>query len=305
MLTTVHAHHKIKTAETPLFYRSLPPRSMVGQLTLDQHIGVRIPGGQPDFMRFGIFTTSYLARCNHDVTISRNSPSVVSLAIAGRLLRAIGLTVTRRIYEAKVLFAAAVYSAESIPATALEGGQLNALVSIVFSVMAVEAFLNESIGMALFYADFPDEPEVVSVFAECMADARNRRVSLDFKLALANWILVTKKLDKGAQPYQDFEKIVRLRNDLVHFKGNPRFEQNATPEEFHQDLIQRFGNRKNLLAQDMEAGSWIHAIETKAIADWSCKTAAQVVVDLVSKAPPEGAWQNMLRGFHGDFVRHA
>ena len=27
--------------------RSLPPRSMVGQLTLDQHIGVRIPGGQP------------------------------------------------------------------------------------------------------------------------------------------------------------------------------------------------------------------------------------------------------------------
>jgi hypothetical protein len=26
---------------------SLPPRSMVGQLTLDQHIGVRIPGGQP------------------------------------------------------------------------------------------------------------------------------------------------------------------------------------------------------------------------------------------------------------------
>ena len=28
--------------------RLLPPRSMVGQLTLDQHIGVRIPGGQPN-----------------------------------------------------------------------------------------------------------------------------------------------------------------------------------------------------------------------------------------------------------------
>jgi hypothetical protein len=27
---------------------ALPPRSMVGQLTLDQHIGVRIPGGQPN-----------------------------------------------------------------------------------------------------------------------------------------------------------------------------------------------------------------------------------------------------------------
>ena len=43
-----------------------------------------------------------------------------------------------------MLFAAAVFSAESIPAPALAGGQLNALVSIVFSVMAVEAFLNEA-----------------------------------------------------------------------------------------------------------------------------------------------------------------
>ena|ERR1700683_3428698 len=28
--------------------RLLPPRSMVGQLPLEQHIGVRIPGGQPN-----------------------------------------------------------------------------------------------------------------------------------------------------------------------------------------------------------------------------------------------------------------
>ena len=28
--------------------RRLPPRSTAGQLTLDQHIGVRIPGGQPN-----------------------------------------------------------------------------------------------------------------------------------------------------------------------------------------------------------------------------------------------------------------
>ena len=28
--------------------QTLPPRSTAGQLTLDQHIGVRIPGGQPN-----------------------------------------------------------------------------------------------------------------------------------------------------------------------------------------------------------------------------------------------------------------
>ena len=212
---------------------------------------------------------------------------------------------TQRYYEANILFAVAVHSAESIPAPVQVGGRLQTLVSIVFSVMAVEAFLNEATEMALGFADLGGEPEVVPVFAECMADARNRRASLDFKFALANWILVRKKLDKGAQPYRDFALIVGLRNALIHFKGNPRFEQNATPEEFHQSLIERFQHKKNLLAQDMEPGSWIHAIETKAIADWSCKTAARVIVDFVSKAPAQGAWQAFLRGVHTHFVPYA
>ena len=34
-------------ASSSCFSHVLPPRSMAGQLTLDQHIGVRIPGGQP------------------------------------------------------------------------------------------------------------------------------------------------------------------------------------------------------------------------------------------------------------------
>ena len=37
----------------------LPPRSMVGQLTLDQHIGVRIPGGQPITFRYLLLITNF------------------------------------------------------------------------------------------------------------------------------------------------------------------------------------------------------------------------------------------------------
>jgi hypothetical protein len=48
--------HKIETAGTGNFFpftvqAALPPRSTAGQLTLDQHIGVRIPGGQPNFVQ--------------------------------------------------------------------------------------------------------------------------------------------------------------------------------------------------------------------------------------------------------------
>ena len=42
---------KSKEPAVGLFQSKLPPRSTAGQLTLDQHIGVRIPGGQPKFFR--------------------------------------------------------------------------------------------------------------------------------------------------------------------------------------------------------------------------------------------------------------
>jgi hypothetical protein len=213
------------------------------------------------------------------------------------------VVVTRRVYEASVLFDVAVNSAASIQAPVRAGGQLQSLVSLVFSVIAVEAFLNEAKEMAVRFSKYGGEPQVVPVFAERMAEAEKSRASFETKLALAYRIL-GKKLDKGAPPYQDFALMVRLRNRLVHFKGNKGFDPKATAQEFHKDLIQSFGRNKKFLAEDMEPGSWIHAIETKAIADWSCRTAAQVVVDFVSKAP-QGAWQSFLEGLHRHFKPHA
>jgi len=94
--------------------------------------------------------------------------------------------------------------------------------------------------------------------------------------------------------------MVHLRNRLVHFKGNEGFDPKATAQEFHKDLIQRLGKNKNLLAEDMEPGSWMHAIETRAIADWSYSAAARVVVEFVSKAP-QGTWRTFLEGIHRHF----
>src|SRR5207237_4781463 len=50
-LTIILAAPKIRKAcnTAGSSHTALPPRSTAGQLTLDQHIGVRIPGGQPIF----------------------------------------------------------------------------------------------------------------------------------------------------------------------------------------------------------------------------------------------------------------
>ena len=44
------------------FLPLLPPRSMVGQLPLEQHIGVRIPGGQPTVLLPPTLRSLFLAR---------------------------------------------------------------------------------------------------------------------------------------------------------------------------------------------------------------------------------------------------
>lgn len=60
--------------------------------------------------------------------------------------------------------------------------------------------------------------------------------------------------------------------------------------------MRRFGG-KNLLADDRQTGCWTSLVQTKALAEWSCRTAAHVVTDLCSGVPPSNL-QMLL-----DFVR--
>ena len=99
------------------------------------------------------------------------------------------MVVTKRIYEAAVLFGVAVNSAASIQAPTRAGGQLHALVSLVFSVIAVEAFLNEATAMAVRFSKYAGEPQVVAVLAERMTEAEKVHESLESKLVLAYEIL--------------------------------------------------------------------------------------------------------------------
>src|ERR1700722_12335572 len=208
-----------------------------------------------------------------------------------------------RIFETRVLFGVALAAARSIKASPRDGGQQAALVSIVFSVVALEAFFNEATELALDSKKYPPnlEPQSVSVFAEVMSDAERSHATLESKFTLANRILAGKKLDTGAQPYQDFALLMRLRNDLVHFKASDGFDQNESPEQIHKDLIARFKG-KNILAENTErsAGSWMFLIQTKAVAEWSCNTAAEMVFDFCSTAPQSG-FRSFLEHFHKSF----
>ncbi len=189
------------------------------------------------------------------------------------------------VFDAGMLFNVACDHARRIQAPPREGGQKPALVSIVFSVLTLEAFLNELAEFA--YDTHIRKPEVVDVLAEFLMDAERSNASLETKFTVGNWILAGTRFKRGEQPFQDFALLLRLRNNLVHFKANARFEDGVPKGKMHANLADKFRD-KNILAENMKDDelSWSVLVQTKAVAEWSCRTAARMVSHLCSKIPP-------------------
>ena len=221
------------------------------------------------------------------------------------------------IQQAGSLFNVALASANGITAGENDGFQQAALVSLVFAVVSLEAFFNETVELAnmvliseraaLAGGVVPSslEPDVVSVFVDLMTDADKARASLESKFILASWLLTGKSLDRGAPPYQDFALLLRVRNQLVHFKPNEFTTPKVTPEVMSSSrnpVIEQLRSRHVLATNIGGPSGWTAWIETKAMAKWSCDVASRMVVDLVSKTPVEGQWGFLLRFMQRSFA---
>jgi hypothetical protein len=184
-----------------------------------------------------------------------------------------------RMLEAGVFLGIAIDAIRNIKVPPRQGGQRSALISIVFSVIALESFVNEMTEQAQNMS--PTQPAEVSTFAQMMGDADDDHASIDFRVRLAHWIMTGKMMDRGSQPYQDFALLIWLRNDLVHTRPNKLFAYGKTTmEEVHGRLLNRFRD-KNILADEYSA-SWTHLVRTKALAEWSARTVAAVVNEICS-----------------------
>ena len=205
-----------------------------------------------------------------------------------------------RILEAQALFSIAVEAARGIAGELRASGQTAALTSIVFSVISLEAFLNEAREVAHDVRDNPSEPEVVAAFSRLMEDAD--RLSLESKFILSNWLLTGKRADTGSPPYQDFSLLVNLRNALVHFDPNEPWNTFEEAAALRQKKIITSLESKNILATKVWGlGSWTSSIETKAVAEWACNAASQMVLDFVGKLPQRGQWAFTVGHVHHGF----
>jgi hypothetical protein len=159
------------------------------------------------------------------------------------------------------LFSVAIAAAKGIEASPRVGGQNAALVSVVFAAASLEAFLSESAYLAefsqhlaevraeVFRQDIP-ERGVPAAFAQVMDDAEDSRASIESKFLLANLVLTGKAYDRGVAPYQDFSRLIDIRNALVHFKSKEYFSKvDGTPAVFNQEKVVDKLKSKNVMHQ--------------------------------------------------------
>ena len=202
---------------------------------------------------------------------------------------------------------------------ASQGSEINrqndAIVAIVFSALALEAFINELLAIAKmeklsgYSEDWLDK--LIDAIEESSTDGIpdkkpngwikcfNRflnRFKLELRLIrVAKWKSTTEKLmlaskalgspfDRRSSPYEDFEDLFKLRNCFVHLKPEDLIE----PDE---DKIYNYVGRKlieklrskGIFQQHTSVQSITLLVSNAKAAKWACETTSEMVIAILDK----------------------
>jgi hypothetical protein len=148
-----------------------------------------------------------------------------------------------------------------------------AIPAYILAVTAVEAFVNE-----IFLSDFGS---LVLGESRLLPDEAEK-LDVRLKLILFPQFAFGQTLPKAEQPYQDMDLLVKLRNELVHYKMNTK----------PPTLIKQLAQRKIAMgvpAEEESGGplSWTDRVSTLEGIRWANNTACETVLALLALAPPE------------------
>lgn len=152
---------------------------------------------------------------------------------------------------------------------------------ILFSYSIVEAFINERISARVLHEDLPG--------SEFYRQIQN----LQYKLSIQEkWNLITshnnhETWDAGKEPYQSFELIISLRNELVHYKG-AFLEKDTTPTKKINNLMNMFSAKSQSRFIDDDCSSWVFdLLNKKELGAWIYKN-TQTLQKVMQKS-----WENI------------
>jgi len=171
-----------------------------------------------------------------------------------------------------------------------EPGQMDALEAIVFSVVALEAFINEAAELATLPG--PSNPARVTSFARLIEEVERSHGSLHLRFMLAHYAFAGETYEPDRLPFQDFVLLVDLRNALIHYSSRDRSRESFTlneegvPAFTPAKIVERLRARNIAAEVDPPVPeSWLQAVATVAVARWSCTCAATMVGSILDVLP--------------------
>jgi hypothetical protein len=164
------------------------------------------------------------------------------------------------------------------------GMSSRALISVILSAAATEAFINELVaevekaGHSLS-AD-------LAVFSRLMREVEDNRGGIGLKYLVASQSLSRTMFDKGAPPYQDFDLLRRLRDFLMHIKSPDVLTEPPSAPSKRPSLIIAL-RQKGLtypLGEDDQT-PWINELQTYKLAAWACETSLNMILAVLALIP--------------------
>lgn len=172
------------------------------------------------------------------------------------------------------------------------------IISIMFSVTALEAFINESTVLAELVPT-SERQKIVEGYRAVMAELEERKEALLVKFHMGLLVFSGSTWDEGTQPFQDFKLLVTIRNHIAHMKAE-RWEADLTsrgpvPRSLDQypRFIQTLQQRK-IIGTPPTSASWLQLINHKRVASWACETAAKITAGF-AEVVPDGYYKESLK----------
>jgi hypothetical protein len=179
----------------------------------------------------------------------------------------------------------------------------DATIAIILSAAATEGFINELAelvnGRKKCADAFRISPQV-SAFGDALEEAERSRASIRLKYLIASQTLSGQMFDKGKHPYQDFERLIKLRDDHMHLKplDTEPVSEGGVLVTKPPPYIEAFTAQG--LAQKVDKGvslAWLHRVQTAEMADWACRTALNIILAVLDMFPDGNHMKDMSYGF--------
>jgi hypothetical protein len=154
----------------------------------------------------------------------------------------------------------------------------DAQITIILSALAVESFLNELANLNK-YSPQEELSIPLQLAASVLSELEENNAQIKLKVMMSHYALTGNMIDKGAQPYQDFELLVNLRNALVHPKPI------ITDGELHKFVKQLVSRKVIKSPQNEQMETWRKSVLQPSVARWAYSTATSIILDLIDKIP--------------------